>query len=521
MAAQPLALGEVPALAAVRYATTQQPPPRELDVEVLFAFTALLRESQPAAELPLPTPAVLRAPRAISACWPGWPMRCSATRPARSIRSCRACRACSARSATRPRPTRSSSGSPPSASGPRPTSTSRALDLLELLVERRAAELQNQPGPHVQRALAAMRRAWKRDWSPGEPRLMADLLASLGTISQPQRWPTSKSPSWKVCTSDCCPARQCRRSAAHRHCPGPDLLGLFALRSGDRPVDRGPGRIPGGLRRGAAGVGQRRPEHAHRLPGKPHAVTPAAKRFSRSNSSTRPTSSRPTGSSSGSTSFMKTRSAAAATFAGQRSWSSTAPSRRRSAGPRHARPEPPLYPGQPAVRHLSHGPREVSPPPRKWRPTPATSPSSECPECSSGRRTTTRRSSPRRPTCCTTSPAPRDGLAFLIAPHRDRARLVPAEQPGRLEPARLHARPVADEVKDLGELEEPLLADRAQVSSAATCTRGSSATGRSTPSTRAITGRKRRPTSPASPTKSGPEDKQSGAACHYIADYLY
>ena len=60
----------------------------------------------------------------------------------------------------------------------------RALDLLELLVERRAAEIQNQPGPHVQRALTAMRQAWKRQWSPGEPRLVAELLASLGHITQ-------------------------------------------------------------------------------------------------------------------------------------------------------------------------------------------------------------------------------------------------------------------------------------------------------------------------------------------------
>ena len=60
----------------------------------------------------------------------------------------------------------------------------RALDLLELLVERRAAELQNQPGPHVQKALTAMRRAWKRQWSSGEPRLIAEFLASLGHISQ-------------------------------------------------------------------------------------------------------------------------------------------------------------------------------------------------------------------------------------------------------------------------------------------------------------------------------------------------
>ena len=60
----------------------------------------------------------------------------------------------------------------------------RALDLLEMLVERRAAELQNQPGPHVDRALTAMQRAWKHAWSAGEPRLVADLLASLGTIAQ-------------------------------------------------------------------------------------------------------------------------------------------------------------------------------------------------------------------------------------------------------------------------------------------------------------------------------------------------
>src|SRR5262249_41555850 len=36
----------------------------------------------------------------------------------------------------------------------------RALDLLEVLVQRRAAELQNQPGPHGERALAALKRAF-------------------------------------------------------------------------------------------------------------------------------------------------------------------------------------------------------------------------------------------------------------------------------------------------------------------------------------------------------------------------
>jgi Flp pilus assembly protein TadD len=61
----------------------------------------------------------------------------------------------------------------------------RALDLLEALVERRAAEVQNQPGPHRDKALTAMQRAFKGEWSQGEPRLMADFLAGLGNITQP------------------------------------------------------------------------------------------------------------------------------------------------------------------------------------------------------------------------------------------------------------------------------------------------------------------------------------------------
>jgi predicted Zn-dependent protease len=58
----------------------------------------------------------------------------------------------------------------------------RALDFLELQAERRAAELINQPGPHANAALAAMKRAFDRDWAPGERKLMADLLAGLGRI---------------------------------------------------------------------------------------------------------------------------------------------------------------------------------------------------------------------------------------------------------------------------------------------------------------------------------------------------
>lgn len=60
----------------------------------------------------------------------------------------------------------------------------RALDLLEAMTERRAAELKNQPGPHDERAIAALQRASKHAWSPGEERLMAEFLADLGVIPQ-------------------------------------------------------------------------------------------------------------------------------------------------------------------------------------------------------------------------------------------------------------------------------------------------------------------------------------------------
>lgn len=59
----------------------------------------------------------------------------------------------------------------------------RALDLMEMLVQRRAAELKNQPGPHGTSALEAMKRAFRRDWSPGEPVLMSELLGNLGRIA--------------------------------------------------------------------------------------------------------------------------------------------------------------------------------------------------------------------------------------------------------------------------------------------------------------------------------------------------
>ena len=44
----------------------------------------------------------------------------------------------------------------------------------------------NQPGPHVERALAALQRSFEHEFTSGEPRLLADLLGSMGRISQPK-----------------------------------------------------------------------------------------------------------------------------------------------------------------------------------------------------------------------------------------------------------------------------------------------------------------------------------------------
>ncbi len=62
------------------------------------------------------------------------------------------------------------------------TTDQRALDLMEALVERRSSEVLNQPKPHVDACLAAMQRAFDRQWSDGEPILMAGFLKNLGTL---------------------------------------------------------------------------------------------------------------------------------------------------------------------------------------------------------------------------------------------------------------------------------------------------------------------------------------------------
>jgi tetratricopeptide (TPR) repeat protein len=58
----------------------------------------------------------------------------------------------------------------------------RALLLLEAMVERRAAEVLDEPGPHAKKALEALKASFPTMWRAGERRLLAELLASLGRI---------------------------------------------------------------------------------------------------------------------------------------------------------------------------------------------------------------------------------------------------------------------------------------------------------------------------------------------------
>ena len=53
------------------------------------------------------------------------------------------------------------------------------------MIERRSAEVLNQSGPHVEACVAAMKRAFDRQWGDGEPKQMASFLKNLGTLPQP------------------------------------------------------------------------------------------------------------------------------------------------------------------------------------------------------------------------------------------------------------------------------------------------------------------------------------------------
>jgi predicted Zn-dependent protease len=65
---------------------------------------------------------------------------------------------------------------------PLTTTDLRALDLLEAIVERKSSEVLNQPGLHVDACVAALQRAFQREWSAGEPRMMSHFLSQLGSL---------------------------------------------------------------------------------------------------------------------------------------------------------------------------------------------------------------------------------------------------------------------------------------------------------------------------------------------------
>ncbi|MCA9065922.1 MAG: hypothetical protein KDA96_22795, partial [Planctomycetaceae bacterium] len=65
----------------------------------------------------------------------------------------------------------------------------RALDLLESMMERKASEVLNQPGPHGQAALTAFRRAFSHEWQEGERRQYARLLEQMGAVTNERNHP--------------------------------------------------------------------------------------------------------------------------------------------------------------------------------------------------------------------------------------------------------------------------------------------------------------------------------------------
>ena len=83
----------------------------------------------------------------------------------------------------------------------------RAFDLLEAMTERRAAELRNQPGPHVDKAVAALQRACKRQWSPGEATADGRFPRRRWAAFPRKNWPPNNCGNWRPFTTTPSPIR--------------------------------------------------------------------------------------------------------------------------------------------------------------------------------------------------------------------------------------------------------------------------------------------------------------------------
>ncbi|MDA1232965.1 MAG: hypothetical protein O2856_19535, partial [Planctomycetota bacterium] len=65
----------------------------------------------------------------------------------------------------------------------------RALDLMESMIERKASEVLNQPGPHGKAALTTFQRAFEQEWQDGERLLYARFLQQIGAVTHEQNNP--------------------------------------------------------------------------------------------------------------------------------------------------------------------------------------------------------------------------------------------------------------------------------------------------------------------------------------------
>ena len=161
-----------------------------------------------------------------------------------------------------------------------------ALDLLELLVERRGIRSAEPTGPHADKAWPRWGGHFKREWSPGEPRLMADFLAGLG--STPRRARKEQLRQLEACTAN---GGRLVRPAAHRPAYAETLNGSSRSFRSHRCS-------PGGLE-GVRGCQPRHPSHfGEQRPDNSIAFTDSAKQYDSGekllsrNSSTRFTPSR-------------------------------------------------------------------------------------------------------------------------------------------------------------------------------------------------------------------------------------
>ena len=119
----------------------------------------------------------------------------------------------------------------------------RALDLLEVMVERRSSEVMNQPGPHVELALAAHPAGIQRRVDLGR-------TAPHGRFSRKSRIDFAKAAGGRANASIARTPSNSQgridRPAVHRPCSGENALARCTRRGDDRPAHDGTSRVSAG-----------------------------------------------------------------------------------------------------------------------------------------------------------------------------------------------------------------------------------------------------------------------------------